>query len=203
MSSSDAEAVKLFSNAYLAMRVSYFNEVDSYCLDNNFDAKNILDGVCKDSRIGESYNNPSFGYGGYCFPKDTRQALSTVKNTPQKLFKGIVDSNETRLNFLAKNIINKEKYPIGIYRLNMKSGSDNIRYSSTFMLMEKLLPKVDEILVYEPLCSQQDFKDKKIKMINSLSDFKVRSRLIIANRKSIELDDFDGEIFSRDIYNEN
>jgi UDPglucose 6-dehydrogenase len=185
------------------MRVSYFNEVDSYCLDNNFDTKNILDGICKDTRIGDSYNNPSFGYGGYCFPKDTKQALLTLNNVPQKLFKGIVDSNETRLKFLAENIIAKKKYPIGIYRLNMKSGSDNIRYSSTFMLMEKLLPEVDEILVYEPLCNQKNFKNKKIKMINSLSDFKDRSRLIIANRKSIELDDFNGEIFSRDVYNEN
>lgn len=203
MSSSEAEAVKLFSNSYLAMRVSYFNEVDSYCLDNNFDTKNILDGICKDTRIGDSYNNPSFGYGGYCFPKDTKQALLTLNNVPQELFKGIVDSNETRLKFLAENIIAKKKYPIGIYRLNMKSGSDNIRYSSTFMLMEKLLPEVDEILVYEPLCNQKNFKNKKIKMINSLSDFKDRSRLIIANRKSIELDDFNGEIFSRDVYNEN
>lgn len=203
MSSSEAEAVKLFSNTYLAMRVSYFNEVDSYCLDRNFDTKNILDGICKDSRIGDNYNNPSFGYGGYCFPKDTKQALSTVGNVPQKLFKGIVDSNETRLNFLAKCILDIKKKPIGIYRLNMKSGSDNIRHSSTFMLMEKLLSELDEILIYEPLCDAKTFQNKKVILINSLSEFKERSKLIIANRKSIELDDFSGEIFSRDIYNEN
>ena len=204
MNSDEAEAVKLFSNTYLAMRVAYFNEIDNFCLSRNLDTRNVIDGMCKDNRIGEFYNNPSFGYGGYCFPKDTKQARATYENIPNSLINAIVDSNEVRLNFLADTICSQTKDPIGIYRLNMKTGSDNIRYSSSFMLLEKLSKTASKIYIYEPICSDEHFeKFSNVFLVRSLSKFKKKTNFIVANRSSMELNDFDGTIFTRDVYNNN
>lgn len=204
MGTNEAESVKLFANTYLAMRVAFINEVDSYCMVKNLDSKSILDGICKDERIGEGYNNPSFGYGGYCFPKDTKQAKSSFEGVPESLITATVKSNEKRLEFIASEITSKAEDSVSFFRLNMKSDSDNIRQSSTYALLDLLKDRVKKILIYEPLLSDKRFAEfDNIEVIHNLNEFKEKSKIVIANRDSIELSDFNGIIFTRDIYNNN
>ena len=199
MSSSEAESVKLFSNAYLASRVSFFNELDSFCIDQNLETKNIIDAISADPRIGKGYNNPSFGYGGYCLPKDTKQLLSSFGRVHNDIFSAIIKSNASRKKFLADLIIRKKPSLVGIYRLLMKSGSNNYRDSAIFGIMEFLDSANVPYVIYEPTCNNQyDFKIER-----NLNKFKNESEIIIANRLSNELDDVKFKVFSRDIYNEN
>ncbi len=197
MSSNEAESVKLFSNTFLALRVSYFNELDSYCIDNDLDPKNIIDGVSLDSRIGNYYNNPSFGYGGYCLPKDTKQLLSNFNNIPQNLIDGVVDSNSTRKNFIASKILSLKPKKIGIYRLIMKKGSDNIRESAIFDIINILSNHNIEIIAYEPLLDSFG----NLKIINSLDVFKKESDIVMSNRMHADIADIKNKVFTRDIYN--
>ena len=195
--SRDAEAIKLFSNTYLAMRVSFFNELDSFAIVNNLNAKNIVEGVSLDNRIGDFYNNPSFGYGGYCLPKDTKQLLSDYKDTPQALISAIVDSNQSRKEFIAKQILKKNPKVVGIYRLIMKSDSENFRSSAIFDIMNILKNENIEIIVYEPLL---DKKFDSFKIIKDLKEFKSSSDLIIANRLDENIKDIKGKVYTRDIF---
>lgn len=199
MSSSEAESVKLFSNAYLATRVSFFNELDSFCIDQNLETKSIIDAVSADTRIGNGYNNPSFGYGGYCLPKDTKQLLSSFGNVHHDVFSAIIKSNASRKEFLANLIIRKKPSLVGIYRLLMKSGSNNFRDSAIFGIIEFLNSAKVPYVVYEPTYTSQD--DFKIE--SNIKKFKNESEIIIANRLSDELEDVKFKVFSRDIYNEN
>mgnify|MGYP001316609960 CR=1 FL=1 len=204
MGSDEAEAVKLFANTYLAMRVAYFNEIDGFCFDNMLDTKSVIDGVSRDIRIGEGYNNPSFGYGGYCLPKDTKQAKASMKDTPEKLFTAIVESNDTRLEHLSRLIQAKNLSPIGVYRMNMKINSDNTRDSSTFMLLSKLAKKGNKILIYEPLCDSTHIKDlPNAELVSSVEELLRQSKIVLSNRMSEDLKSFEGEVFSRDVYNDN
>ncbi len=196
--SKDAEAIKLFSNAYLAMRVSFFNEVDSFSLINGLNTKNIIDGICLDKRIGSGYNNPSFGYGGYCLPKDTKQLLANFSNTPQSLISAIVESNAVRKKFIVEEILKHKPKTVGIFRLIMKSGSFNFRSSAISDIMKSLINNNIEIIVYEPFLNS---KIDKIKQIHDLDEFKIQSNIIVANRGSTELLDVQHKIFSRDVYN--
>lgn len=197
MTSNEAESVKLFSNTFLALRVSYFNELDSYCIDKDLDPKNVIDGVSLDSRIGDYYNNPSFGYGGYCLPKDTKQLLSNFNNIPQNLIDSVVDSNSTRKNYIASRILSLKPKKIGVYRLIMKKGSDNIRESAIFDIIKILTKKNIEIIVYEPLL--KSFEDLKI--ITSLDVFKKESDIVVSNRMHADIADIKNKVFTRDIYN--
>ncbi len=197
MNSNEAEAVKLFSNSYLAMRVAFFNELDSFALDKNLNTKNIIDGVCLDSRIGDHYNNPSFGYGGYCLPKDTKQLLNTFSSTPQTLISSIVSSNNVRKDFLANFIKNLNPKVVGIFRMAMKSDSDNIRDSAVISIINNLSDSGIRVLIYEPLI-QGEFMGHEI--IESIEMLKTESDIIIANRKSNLLDEVKHKVFSRDIY---
>jgi UDPglucose 6-dehydrogenase len=197
MSSNEAESVKLFSNTFLALRVSYFNELDSYCIDKNLDPKNVIDGVSLDSRIGSFYNNPSFGYGGYCLPKDTKQLLSNFNNIPQNLIDGVIDSNSTRKKYIANKILALKPKKIGIYRLIMKKGSDNIRESAIFDIINILKNNNIEIIVYEPLL--ESFENLKI--ISSLDIFKKESDIVMSNRMHSDIADIKNKVFTRDIYN--
>lgn len=199
MSSSEAESVKLFSNAYLATRVSFFNELDSFCIDRNLETKSIIDAVSADTRIGNGYNNPSFGYGGYCLPKDTKQLLSSFGNVHHDIFSAIIKSNASRKEFLANLIKRKKPSLVGIYRLLMKSGSNNFRDSAIFGIIEFLNSAKVPYVVYEPTYTSQD--DFKIE--SNIKKFKNESEIIIANRLSDELEDVKFKVFSRDIYNEN
>jgi len=199
--SSEAEAVKLFANTYLAMRVSFFNELDSYALAHSLDTKSIIDGVCLDKRIGGGYNNPSFGYGGYCLPKDTRQLLANYDQVPQTLIQAIVSSNTTRKDFIADEILKKKPKAVGFYRLVMKAGSDNFRSSAVQGIMKRIKAKGVEILVYEPSLEALEFFGSEV--VKDISEFKMRSEIIVANRQSIELEDCISKVFSRDIYGEN
>ncbi len=201
MDSTEAEAVKLFSNGYLAMRVAYFNELDSYCENNNLSTKDIITGVGLDPRIGKHYNNPSFGYGGYCFPKDLRQLRANFKNsgTPNNIINAITDSNQTRKEFIVSNILKTDPEVVGIHRLVMKDGSDNYRSSSIEDIIKMLVGVGIEVVIYEPYCKEESFVGGTL--IDNLEDFKNKSDIIITNRLSKELEDVKDKVYTRDIFN--
>jgi len=199
--STEAEAIKLFANTYLAMRVSFFNELDSYALAHDLDTKNIINGVCLDERIGGGYNNPSFGYGGYCLPKDTKQLLANYDQVPQTLIQAIVSSNTTRKDFIANEIIKMNPKIVGFYRLTMKEGSDNFRSSAIQGVMKRIKAKGIKVVVYEPSFGEDDFFGSKI--LNDVNEFILKSDIIVANRMSDELRYVQQKIFTRDIFGEN
>ena len=201
ISSSEAEAVKLFANTFLAMRVSFFNELDSYALAHQLDTKSIIDGVCLDERIGYWYNNPSFGYGGYCLPKDTKQLLANYGDVPQKLIEAIVSSNATRKDFIANEIIKRNPKVVGFYRLIMKQGSDNFRSSAVQGIIKRINDKGIEIIIYEPALKESDFLN--LKVINDLKAFKQMSDVIAANRLMDDIQDVAYKVYTRDLFGKN
>lgn len=198
MEPKEAEAIKLFSNTYLAMRIAFFNELDSFALTNNLNSKSIIDGMSYDDRIGHGYNNPSFGYGGYCLPKDTKQLVANYENVPERLISAIVESNKIRKEFIADYVLNKRQKNIGIYRLVMKEGSDNFRESAVQDIIKKI-KKNTNINIYEPLFTGKNFEGCNIE--KDLENFKTTSDIIIANRLSEEINDVMFKTFSRDIFN--
>lgn len=201
MDSTEAEAVKLFSNTYLALRVSYFNELDTYAETKGLDTKSIIDGVSLDPRIGDYYNNPSFGYGGYCLPKDTKQMLANYKDVPNNLIRAIVDSNDTRKGFISKQVLANDPKVVGIHRLTMKTDSDNFRQAAIFDIMKEIRSEGVEVIIYEPTIKENRFESYRV--VNDIHEFKAITDVILANRVSEDIQDVKNKVYTRDVYNNN